>query len=99
MPWQGSTAYRHPFRRGGEAVVTVTGAVLFDFGGLEPDDPTVKELAATLFSEWPRKAAASVVAPRRVELLNAHQLCLLDAICTLRVAARVGLLTPAQSAY
>jgi hypothetical protein len=83
MPWQGPTARRHPLRCGGEAVVSETGVVLLDFSGLEPGDPTAKDLAAAPFSDWPRKAAASVVAPRRVELLNAHQLCLLDAISQL----------------
>jgi hypothetical protein len=83
MPWQGPTAHRHPLGRGGEAVVSETGVVLLDFSGLEPSDPTAKDLAAAPFSDWPRKAAASVVAPRRVELLNAHQLCLLDAISQL----------------
>jgi hypothetical protein len=56
------------------------GIVLLDFDGLEPDDPTAKQLAAAPFPDSPRTAAGSVVAPRRVELLNAHQLCLLDAI-------------------
>jgi hypothetical protein len=51
-----------------------------DFDGLEPGDPTATQLAAAPFPDSPRTAAASVVAPRRVELLNAHQLCLLDAI-------------------
>jgi hypothetical protein len=51
-----------------------------DFDGLEPDDPSTKQLAAVPFPDSPRTAAASAVAPRRIELLNAHQLCLLDAI-------------------
>jgi hypothetical protein len=80
LPEQSLTVYRRLLDRGGEAVVSTAGVVLFDFAGLEPDDPTAKELATSPFPDSPRTAAASVVAPRRVELLNAHQLCLLDAI-------------------
>jgi hypothetical protein len=80
LPEQSPTIYRRLLDRGGEAVVSTAGVVLFDFAGLEPDDPTAKELATSPFPDSPRTAAASVVAPRRVELLNAHQFCLLDAI-------------------
>jgi hypothetical protein len=80
LPQQTLTAYRRRLDHGGEAVVSVAGVVLLDFGGLESEGPTAKELATAPFPDSPRMAAASVVAPRRVELLNAHQLCLLDAI-------------------
>jgi hypothetical protein len=80
LPEQTSVACRRQLRHGGEAVGLLGGIVLLDFDGLEPDDPTTAELAAAPFPDSPRTAAASVVAPRRVELLNAHQLCLLGAI-------------------
>jgi hypothetical protein len=80
LPDEALFAYRRLLAGGGEAVVAAAGIVLVDFDGLEGSGPSDKDLNARPFAHSPASAMASVVAPRRAEILNAHQLCLLDAI-------------------
>lgn len=75
------SAYRRTFAAGGGANATESGLVFIDFTGLEPSDFSDKDLGNAPFPSQSRTlAVASLLAPRHVEMLNAHQLCLLDAI-------------------
>lgn len=67
---------------GGQAVVSSNGVVLIDFAGLDGPDPGQHEIEQTPFAPDGTLGVASVHALRRVEKLNAHQLCLLTAIGT-----------------
>jgi hypothetical protein len=72
------TVYRHALSTGGELWVTETGLVFMDFSGLD------RILTQSEFNDGPfddnRKYKAASITTRRVEFLNAHQLCLLSAI-------------------
>jgi hypothetical protein len=72
------TVYRRALREGGELSVTEAGVVMIDFTGLDRV-PTQAQLDKAPFDN-PKYKASSIVGPRRVELLNAHQLCLISAI-------------------
>lgn len=82
IPGQHLCAYRRILENGVEVVVTQAGLVLMNFAQLPPEDPTSRQVAGAPFADDPHLVAASLAAPRRVEILNAHQLCLLSAIGT-----------------
>lgn len=81
LPAEVLSAYRRVLASGGDAVVSHNGVVLIDFQGLDVD-PTPSELAVAPFGDDPQRGMASVLARRRVEMLNAHQTSLLTAIGT-----------------
>jgi predicted small integral membrane protein len=83
LPPETLSFYRRVLAVGGDAIVTANGVVLIDFTGLDGGGPTRKEIAASPFGGDPTSGKAGALAQRRVELLNAHQLCLISAIGTL----------------
>lgn len=80
VPGQDWAVYRRSLNKGGELAVSEAGVVLIDFSGLDRGEPAQAELESAPFSDDAKLATASVIASRRVELLNAHQLCLLAAM-------------------
>lgn len=66
----------------GEAVAASNGVFLINFEGLDGRMPTPEEVARAPFGDRGTRGLASHLAIRRVEVLNAHQLCLLSAIGT-----------------
>ncbi len=82
LPRDMRSVSRRTLRSGGDAAVTSNGVVLIDFTGLDGPEPTQGEIDQSPFGDDKTMGAASVLAQRRVEKLNAHQLCLLTAIGT-----------------
>jgi hypothetical protein len=75
-------AFSRPLSAGSSAVVTRNGVVLIDFTGLDTLDPKPHEIMQAPFGDDKRQGLASLLTQHRVEMLNAHQLCLLTAIGT-----------------
>ena len=74
--------FRQTLGCGLRVAATENGLVLFDFEAFKIDEPASTQLQRAPFEG--ETAVASVIAPQRVEILNAHQLCLIDAIGTLK---------------